>query len=236
MVTAHPAETTLQPNSSSRLEKGGSNGAVLRQTACNVGIAIVFIAALFIHARHYHSLGNILDQTRSCAGLADLVWMTGAALMGALSLIRVPPVASMVNFRSVIATAAMMVAPALIKPLAVATGLLVAVGLAIECFGVIVSECSRIYLGRRFGFLPANRGIVASGPFGIVRHPIYSGWFVLTLGLVMAYPTLHNALMLAMTVPVMIMRIDLEERLLAQDLAYRAYCKKTRYRLIPFIY
>jgi protein-S-isoprenylcysteine O-methyltransferase Ste14 len=77
-----------------------------------------------------------------------------------------------------------------------------------------VSEGSRIYLGRRFGFLPANRGIVASGPFSIVRHPIYSGWFVLMLGLLMAYPTLHNALMLTVIVPDMVLRIDLEEQLL----------------------
>jgi protein-S-isoprenylcysteine O-methyltransferase Ste14 len=236
MVTAHPPETTLQPISGSRLEKGGSNDALLRQTVSNLGIAIVFFAALFIHARNYHSLGDVLDQTRGCAGLADLVWMTGAVLMGMLSLIRFAPVASMINFRSVLATGAMMVAPAFVKPKAGAMGFFVVAGLAVECFGVIVSEGSRIYLGRRFGFLPANRGIVASGPFSIVRHPIYSGWFVLTLGLVMAYPTPRNALILALTVPVMVLRIDLEEQLLARDPEYRGYCTKTRYRLIPFIY
>ena len=195
----------------------------------------MFFSALFAHARNYHSLDDMLQHMRHYAGLADLVWMAGAALMGVLSLIRVPPVATMVNVRSVLATTAMMVAPAFIKPQPGATGLLVAAGLAIECFGVIVSEGSRIYLGRRFGFLPANRGIVASGPFSVVRHPIYSGWFVLTLGLVMAYPTPRNAVMLAVTVPVMILRIDLEEQLLAQDPEYRAYCTKTRYRLIPFV-
>jgi hypothetical protein len=72
--------------------------------------------------------GDVLDQTRSCAGLADLVWMTGAALMGALSLVRVPPVALMVNFRSVIATAAMMVAPAFINPKAGVTKSFVVTG------------------------------------------------------------------------------------------------------------
>ena len=130
----------------------------------------------------------------------------------------------------------MIVAPAFINARPDATGRLALAGLAIECFGVILSEGSRIYLGRRFGFLPANRGIVTSGPFALVRHPIYSGWFILTLGLVTAYPTPRNLLMLALTVPVMILRIDLEERLLTQDREYRGYCAKTKYRLLPFIY
>ena len=233
---AQAAEATLQPTAAPCPESAGWNAALLRQTACNFGIAIVFFTALFAHARNYHSVADLLQHMHHYAGLADLVWMGGAALMGVLSLIRVPPVASMVNVRSVLATTAMMVAPAFIKAQSGSTGLLAAAGLAIECFGVIVSEGSRIYLGRRFGFLPANRGIVTSGPFSVVRHPIYSGWFVLTLGLLMAYPSPRNAVMLAVTVPVMILRIDLEEQLLAQDSEYRAYCATTRYRLIPFIY
>jgi len=233
---AQTAEGPLQTPTVPCPKTGGFNAAVLRQTACNVGIAFIFFAALLGHARNYHSYADIFRRMHHYGGLADLVWMVGAALMGVLSLIRVPPVASMVNFRSILATTAMIVAPAFIKARPDATGMLALAGLAIECFGVIVSEGSRIYLGRRFGFLPANRGIVATGPFALVRHPIYSGWFILTLGLVMAYPTPRNLLMLALTVPVMILRIDLEEQLLAQDLEYRAYCAKTKYRLIPFIY
>jgi protein-S-isoprenylcysteine O-methyltransferase Ste14 len=233
---AQTAEGPVQSATASGPQTGGFNATALRQTACNVGIAFIFFAALWAHARNYHSYADIFHRMRHYGGLADLVWMVGAALMGVLSLIRVPPVASMVNFRSILATTAMIVAPAFIKAQSEATGMLALAGLAIECFGVIVSEGSRIYLGRRFGFLPANRGIVSTGPFALVRHPIYSGWFVLTLGLVMAYPTPRNLLMLALTAPVMVLRIDLEEQLLSQDPEYRAYCAKTRYRLIPFIY
>jgi protein-S-isoprenylcysteine O-methyltransferase Ste14 len=49
----------------------------------------------------------------------------------------------------------------------------------------------------------------------------------------MAYPTLRNPVMPALTIPVTILRIDREERLLAQEPEYRAYWTKTRYRLIP---
>ena len=231
------AQTADGPLQSAVVPKtGGFNAAAMRQTACNVGIAFIFFAALWGHARNYHSYADLFHRMRHYGGLADIVWMVGAALMGVLSLIRVPPVASMVNFRSILATTAMIVAPAFIKARPDATGRLALAGLAIECFGVILSEGSRVYLGRRFGFLPANRGIVTSGPFALVRHPIYSGWFILTLGLVIPYPTAQNLLMLALTLPVMVLRIDLEEQLLAQDPEYRAYCAKTRYRLIPLIY
>jgi protein-S-isoprenylcysteine O-methyltransferase Ste14 len=232
---AQTAEGSIQSATVACPQTGGFNAAVLRQTACNLGIAFLFFAALWGHARNYHSVADVFHRMHDYGGLADVIWMVGAALMGVLSLIRVPPVTSMVNFRSILATTAMIVAPAFIRAQPHATGLPLA-GLTIECFGVMLSEGSRVYLGRRFGLLPANRGIVTSGPFALVRHPIYSGWFILTLGLVMAYPTLHNLLMLALTIPVMILRIDLEEQLLVQDVEYRGYCTKTKYRLIPFIY
>ena len=34
----------------------------------------------------------------------------------------------------------------------------------------------KVVLGRSFGLVPANRGIVARGPYLLVRHPIYAGY------------------------------------------------------------
>ncbi|MBV9182983.1 MAG: isoprenylcysteine carboxylmethyltransferase family protein, partial [Acidobacteria bacterium] len=101
--------------------------------------------------------------------------------------------------------------------------------------GLVMSQWSRLYLGRRFGLLPANRGIVTGGPFRIVRHPIYAGWLVLTVGFLMAYPSLLNLAMVVIALLFMIWRIALEEELLRADPAYRAYCATTHYRLVPGI-
>jgi protein-S-isoprenylcysteine O-methyltransferase Ste14 len=69
--------------------------------------------------------------------------------------------------------------------------------------------------------------------------------FILTIGLVTASTTmanlltagtLTNLLLLAFMVPITILRIDLEEQLLVLDPAYAAYCTRTRYRLLPFVY
>ena len=37
---------------------------------------------------------------------------------------------------------------------------------------------ARVSLGRSIGYVPADRGIITSGPYEFVRHPIYSGLFV----------------------------------------------------------
>jgi protein-S-isoprenylcysteine O-methyltransferase Ste14 len=235
-TVAETVEGQLESASAYTLKSHQFKTSVVRNIVCNFGVASIFFVALWAHARNYHSLADVYRSMHSCGGLDDLVWIAGAALMGVLSLIRVPPVASMVNWRSVLATTVMMVAPTFIRARTDAKGLIALASLVIETFGVIISEGSRLYLGRRFGLLPANRGIVSGGPFAIVRHPIYLGWLVLTFGLVLPYPTLPNLFMLALILPVMILRINLEEQLLGQDGEYRAYCAKIKYRLIPFVY
>src|SRR6266849_5366427 len=105
-----------------------------------------------------------------------------------------------------------------------------------QLFGVVLSQVGRLYMGRSFGLLPANRGVITTGPFRLVRHPIYLGWFILTVGYVMAYPNALNALAVICTLPFMMWRIDLEEKLLCDDPSYRAYAERVRYRLIPWLF
>ena len=162
--------------------------------------------------------------------------MAGAGLMGLLSLVRVPPTTLMISVRSIVSTAAMMITPTLIRPLTQSSGLLLDCAVVIELVGVVLGQVSRLYLGRSFGLLPANRGIVSSGPFALMRHPIYVGWFILATGYAMAYPSWRNLFVILLTLPFMIWRIGLEEELLTQDPEYRAYCQKTPYKLIPGLF
>ena len=90
--------------------------------------------------------------------------------MGVLSLVRVPARSAMVNARSILSTAAMMTIPALMRSgTTTTTGLFFDVAIIVELIGIAFTQISRIYLGRRFGLLPANRGIVSGGPFRSVR-------------------------------------------------------------------
>ncbi|MGH7880074.1 MAG: methyltransferase family protein [Candidatus Binataceae bacterium] len=186
---------------------------------------MVFFIALIPHAK---SFGD---------GPADWIWTIGAVLMGALSLVRVVPTAVAINPRTVAATALMMLAPPLLMNNASrSSGWLALAALIVELVGVALSQGARLYLGRRFALLPANRGIVSRGPFAFIRHPVYAGWLILSAGYVMAYPSARNLLALAITLPFMMWRIELEERLLRQDAAYRAYCAATPYRLLPLFF
>jgi protein-S-isoprenylcysteine O-methyltransferase Ste14 len=195
----------------------------LRQAAANIGVALLFFGAL---------LPGNLHRPHS---LADGIWIVSAALMGVLSLVRIPPNTSMIQLRSILATAAMMLAPAMMRPVSNSHGLLALAAVGVLLVGTVLGQFSRLYLGRRFGLLPANRGVLTGGPFRYVRHPIYLGWFVLSVGFVMAHPALINVAAIIITLPFMMWRISLEEELLGEDPEYRAYMKRTHYRLIPFV-
>jgi protein-S-isoprenylcysteine O-methyltransferase Ste14 len=216
---AEPAEVPSEPEAKARSRAG------LRHAAANIGVALMFFLALMPNAAHYGS------------GAANLIWLVGAALMGVLSLIRVPPSAAMVTPKALAAVTGMLLMPTLIKAHGPAMSTTVAsAGMVLELAGVALSQVARVYMGRRFGLLPANRGIVSTGPFRFVRHPIYVGWFVLSLGFALSYPSVRNFAMIALTLPFMMWRITLEEELLTADVDYRVYCERVRYRLIPGLY
>ena len=201
-----------------------SRGARYRHALGNITLALLFFTALIPAKGQYNS------------GLANDIWLGGAVLMGVLSLVRVPARSAMINLRSILATAAMMTIPALMRPGVASGGLLQDLAIVVELIGIAFTQISRIYLGRRFGLLPANRGIVSNGPFRLVRHPIYSGWLVLTIGFLMAYPNLKNFGILLLSLPFLVWRMDLEEEHLHEDAEYREYAAKIRYRLIPWVY
>ena len=167
------------------------------------------------------------------AGAANVVWLTGAAIMAIMSFARFAPRTSAVNWRTLAATGGMLILPVFMRPTAMSTGALATTGLIFELFGVVLTQVARVYMGRSFGILPANRGIVSKGPFRSVRHPIYFGWLILSLGYAMSFASERNILLIAMTLPFMVWRIGQEEVHLSADPEYLQYMKQVRYRLWP---
>ncbi len=101
--------------------------------------------------------------------------------------------------------------------------------------GMVWALYSLSYLRHRFSIVPEARGLVTSGPYAFVRHPIYLGEIVAGFGLVM--PTILSAhlLVFAVFVGAQIVRTHFEERVLRSAYpTYEAYARRTR-RLIPFI-
>jgi protein-S-isoprenylcysteine O-methyltransferase Ste14 len=90
-------------------------------------------------------------------------------------------------------------------------------------------------LGRCFGVLPEARGLVTSGPYALVRHPVYLGELGAAVGLVLAAPTAWNAGVLVAFFAAQAIRMRLEERALAAEFPeYADYAARTP-RLVPRI-
>jgi len=96
---------------------------------------------------------------------------------------------------------------------------------------------AKIFLGRSFGLLPAQRGLVTRGPYRLVRHPIYFGYLIGHIGFLLANFTWRNAVVLALLYVAQVIRIRREEAILAAtDAGYRDYQHRVRWRLLPFVF
>jgi len=129
-------------------------------------------------------------------------------------------------------------APLLIQPADTPAALhwLVPVGVGLTVLGNFVQLMAKMFLRRSFGIAPANRGIKTDGMYRIVRHPMYAGYLLVHIGILMLMPTLFNIAVYAIGWAAQILRLLAEERLLSEDPAYRDFMTKTRWRLIPGLF
>jgi protein-S-isoprenylcysteine O-methyltransferase Ste14 len=83
----------------------------------------------------------------------------------------------------------------------------------------------------------AGQPVISSGLYGVVRHPMYSGALLLIICMPLALGSAWSLLLLFPLLPILAWRLIDEERVLRRDLpGYADYCRKVRYRLIPFIW
>lgn len=85
--------------------------------------------------------------------------------------------------------------------------------------------------------LAPGQKVISTGPYALVRHPMYAGSFVMLVGSAMALGSWHGVLVVVALIPVRVWRIIDEEKFLARHLpGYVAYQEKVRYRLIPLVW
>ena len=83
----------------------------------------------------------------------------------------------------------------------------------------------------------ADQRVVTTGPYAIVRHPMYSGIILLYIASPVALGSYWALLPALLIIPLLAARIRNEEIVLHRDLpGYTAYTHKVKYRLLPGIW
>jgi protein-S-isoprenylcysteine O-methyltransferase Ste14 len=80
----------------------------------------------------------------------------------------------------------------------------------------------------------AGQKVISTGPYAIVRHPMYAGALIMIIGTPLALGSWLGLIIVTLILPVLIWRLLDEEELLKKELpGYLAYTQKVRYRLVP---
>ena len=79
--------------------------------------------------------------------------------------------------------------------------------------------------------------VISTGPYAVVRHPMYGSQLVMLPALMVALGSWWSAALALLIVVPLVMRIRNEEEVLRRDLpGYAEYCERIRYRLIPGVW
>jgi protein-S-isoprenylcysteine O-methyltransferase Ste14 len=118
------------------------------------------------------------------------------------------------------------------------------IGLIVYLLGMGFLLWARHALGKNWGLstsfqakLHDDHELVQTGPYAIVRHPMYFGAWVFMFGLLLLYPTWVMLIFTVSMVASLSMRARREETALAERFgdAWLQYVKRTKH-IIPFIY
>ncbi len=112
-------------------------------------------------------------------------------------------------------------------------GLALILGGVLAAVGAVICLYWYVYWQRNF-----EGQLLTEGPYAVVRHPFYTGFILLALGLAIVIPIFETRMLAVMTLAVMTVFVPREEEQLIKQYKkkYRDYMEKVKWRLIPLVY
>ena len=113
-------------------------------------------------------------------------------------------------------------------------------GAALLALGLVLLAWAGLHLGASLTPFPAPRPsskLRTSGPYGLVRHPMYGGGILIALGWSILFATAIGAGLTVVLAVFLNLKARREEAWLVERLdGYDAYRERTPHTLLPFIY
>jgi protein-S-isoprenylcysteine O-methyltransferase Ste14 len=219
-VLAGPPELTGEPGPATAVHRDFADRA-----------AKLFIVALFTLMAV--NLGVDFARTGRPTGL---LLLASEALVVVLTVFRRAPLAVDRSARARVLTITSLLGPPLVQPATAAPLATELFTVMFSAVGLLIVIGGKMSLGRSFGLMPANRGIVSSGLYKLVRHPIYLGYLITHVGFVLAHPIPWNIALLLTSDLALLTRAVCEEQTLALASEYRAYQQRVRWRVVPGLF
>jgi protein-S-isoprenylcysteine O-methyltransferase Ste14 len=180
---------------------------------------------------------NLFGEYLRTGHVTGLLLLVGESLVVVLTIVRRRAIAVDRSAAAAIMTTVSLVGPVLMRatsvPASVMSDQLTAM---VSAIGLLVVVTGKMTLGRSFGVVPANRGVVVRGPYTLVRHPIYTGYLITHAAFLLAHPSPWNLSIVLIADIALIVRALMEERVLSADASYRQYCQRVGWHLVPGVF
>jgi protein-S-isoprenylcysteine O-methyltransferase Ste14 len=128
------------------------------------------------------------------------------------------------------------VLPLLLRPVASAGSLAIAITSVGQVLGLAIMVASLVTLNRSMGIVAANRGVKTGGPYAWVRHPLYAGEIVFLVSVVVSHWNYLNGSIVVAVILLQVIRSIHEEAVLLSDEQYVRYRAVVPCRLVPRLF